>query len=277
MRAGRRNVSPRGWRSFSAVLSGCRVLELCDESGVLAGRILAALGADVVKVEPPGGDPFAQREISEGGPEDSARRLAWYDANAGKRGITLDCERPAGRAVLARLLERADVLLETLGPVTLERWSLAPEALHQRYPRLVHCAITPFGQTGPYARQRGGELVCAAMAGAMKPDHGVAAPAGARLRPDTYELAAPEAVLGVVLALFGREASGRGQLVDVSLHECRRNAHAHGGGRNAREGPGVGRSGAGRAPRVDEHNRDVLREAGFSDVEISRFVEEGVI
>lgn len=252
------------------MLSGCRVLELCDATGVLAGRILADLGADVVKIEPPGGDRVARRGLFEVGVEDPERSLAWRAANARKRSITLDCERIEGRAVLARLLARTDVLLETFAPGTLESWGFEADALPAR---LVRCAITPFGQTGPYASHRAGDLVLAALAGAAGP--GVAVE---RLAPQANRLAAQEAVLGVLFALIAREKSGRGQLVDVSLHECRRSARAHAGDGTAwREEAEGARDVPCAAPRIGEHTREVLREAGFGAAEIARLDAEGVI
>jgi len=201
-------------------MSSIRVLEICDESGVLAGKILGDLGADVVKVEAPGGDLDARRAPYLGGICDPERSLAWLALNTSKRGITLDPEPNAGRAVLHRLLDWADVLLETFAPGTLETWGLGWDAMHRQHPRLVRCAITPFGQTGPHSQLRARDLVVVAMGGnaSMTGD-----PDRAPLRctlPTSYYHAAPEAVLGVLMAVQARESSGRGQLVDVSLQEC---------------------------------------------------------
>lgn len=202
------------------MLSSIRVLELCDEAGFLAGKIFGDLGADVVKVEPPGGDLCGRRAPYLGGIEDPERSLAWLALNTSKRGVTLDLEANAGRAVLHRLLAATDVLLDTCAPGTFEAWGLDANALARQYPRLVRCAITPFGQTGPHARVRASDLVVVAMGGHLSmtgdPDR---APLRCTL-PTSYYHAAPEAVLGALMALQAREATGRGQLVDVSLHEC---------------------------------------------------------
>lgn len=255
------------------MLAGLRVIEICDESGAFAGRILAELGADVVKLEPPGGDHVARRAPFEGGDEDPERSLAWSACNAGKRGITLDCERPEGRSVLGRLLDRADVLLDTLAPATGARWGLDTGALERRHPRLVRCAITPFGQTGPYATHHAGAGVLGALAGfdAEATASGCASAAIAAL-------VAQEAVLGVMIALIGQAASGRGQLVDVSMQECLRSARAHGADARitARPDPDAARA-RNAAPRIGEHGRDVLREAGLDEPEIARLVADGVI
>lgn len=201
------------------MLAGLRILDLCDESGFLAGKILGDLGADVVKVEPPGGDRAGRRPPYLAGVADPERSLAWLALNTSKRGITLDLERAAGRSTFGRLLAWADVLLDTFAPGTLEAWGLGWDALHAAHPRLVRCAITPFGQTGPHAAFSGRDLVVVAMGGnaAMTGD-----PDRAPLRctlPTAYLHAAPEAVLGILMALQARAASGRGQLVDVSMQE----------------------------------------------------------
>jgi len=202
------------------VLSSIRVLEICDEAGVLAGKILGDLGADVVKVEPPGGDRHGRRPPYLGGVCDPERSLAWLALNTSKRGVTLDLEPRAGRALLQRLLDQTDVLLDTLAPGTLEKWGLGWNALQRQYPRLVRCAITSFGQTGPHSALRARDLVVVAMGGNASLTGDPDRPPLRCTLPTSYYHAAPEAVLGVLMALQVRETSGRGQLVDVSLHEC---------------------------------------------------------
>jgi crotonobetainyl-CoA:carnitine CoA-transferase CaiB-like acyl-CoA transferase len=202
------------------VLSSIRVLEICDEAGVLAGKILGDLGADVVKIEAPGGDLRGRRAPYLGGVPDPERSLAWLALNTSKRGVTLDPDLGAGRAVLQRLLDQSDVLLDTFAPGTLEAWGFGWDVLQSQYPRLVRCAITPFGQTGPHSRLRARDLVVVAMGGNASMTGDPDRPPVRCTLPTSYYHAAPEAVLGVLMALQAREASGRGQLVDVSLHEC---------------------------------------------------------
>ena len=202
------------------MLSSIRVLELCDETGVLAGKILADLGADVVKVEAPGGDLDARRPPHLGGIRDPERSLAWLALNTNKRGITLDPEPSAGRALLHRLLDWADVLLDTLAPGTLEARGLGWAMMQREHPRLVRCAITPFGQTGPHSQLRARDLVVVAMGGNASMTGDPDRPPLRCTLPTSYYHAAPEAVLGVLMALQARESTGRGQLVDVSLQEC---------------------------------------------------------
>jgi len=202
------------------MLETVRVLDLTDEPGFLAGKILGDLGADVVKLEPPGGHP-ARRSGPFGsvaaGPE---RSLLWAAYNTSKRAIILDLAKDDGRSDFFRLAEAADVLLETATPGALDSIGLGAEALCRRNPRLVYCAITPFGQTGPRARFRANDLVVVAMGGnaAMTGD-----PDRAPLRctfPTSHYHACAEAALAVVMALWNRDRTGRGEFVDVSMQEC---------------------------------------------------------
>jgi crotonobetainyl-CoA:carnitine CoA-transferase CaiB-like acyl-CoA transferase len=202
------------------VLSGLRVLDVTNESGFLAGKILGDLGADVVKVEPPGGDREGRRPPWLGGVADPERSLAWLALNTSKRGVTLDLRHPRGRDLFARLLDGADVLLDTFAPGELDELGLGWEAMRAAHPRLVRCAITPFGQSGPYAGYRASDLVVVAMGGCAATTGDPDRPPVRCTLPTSYYHAAPEAVFGVLCALHAREETGRGQLVDVSLHEC---------------------------------------------------------
>jgi benzylsuccinate CoA-transferase BbsE subunit len=198
-------------------LHGTRVLDLTAEPGFFAGRLLGDLGADVVKVEPPGGDPARRRAPFWGGVEDPERSLVWLAMNASKRGITLDLDRPRGRELFLDLAAHADVLLETEPPGRMAARGIGWPDLHARNPRLVHCAITPFGQSGPHAGWRGSDLTVAATSGNLwatgDPDR---APVRCAL-PVTHYHGGIEAAAGVVFALLAREQTGEGQQVDVAL------------------------------------------------------------
>ncbi len=192
------------------VLGGLRVLDLADQSGALAGRLLAGLGADVVLVEPPGGSPLRSLPpVFDGAPPGERSLFFWFYA-AGKRSVACDVASPDGAAALDRLAARADVLIET-GPPG------GAAALRARHPRLVVASITPFGQAGPYRDWRSADLVAQAMGGML-------AVSGHRDRPplhslglQAYHQAGVLAATGVMAALVARETTGRGQLVDVSL------------------------------------------------------------
>jgi crotonobetainyl-CoA:carnitine CoA-transferase CaiB-like acyl-CoA transferase len=200
------------------MLAGLRVVDLCDESGWLAGKILGDLGADVVKVEPPGGDLAGRRSPYLGGVVDPERSLPWLALNTSKRGVTLDLDRPEGRALLDRLLARADVLLDTTLPGE-GPWTDIEAGL-RAHPRLVHASITPFGATGPWAGFRAPDLVVVALGGNAALTGDPDRPPVRCTLPTSWYHAAPEAALGVLMALEARETTGRGQRVDVSLHEC---------------------------------------------------------
>ncbi len=202
------------------MLSGIRVLDLTDERGHLAGKILGDLGADVIKIEPPGGDPVRMRGPFVGGEIHPEASVPWLAANTSKRGIVLDLESTDGRADLLDLVRASDVLVESFAPKTLDRLGVGFATLSERNPGLVHCAITPFGSTGPRAAWHAHDLVIVAAGGnaALTGD-----PDRAPLvcsAPTAYLHAAPEAVVGILYALRARRRSGRGDFVDVSMHEC---------------------------------------------------------
>jgi crotonobetainyl-CoA:carnitine CoA-transferase CaiB-like acyl-CoA transferase len=202
---------------MSRPLDGFRILDLSDETGFLCGRMLAELGADVIKVEPPAGDPARHRPPYAGDGADPERAITWLAYNASKRGVTLDLARPEGRALLDRLCATADALIETCDPATLAALRLDYEALHAAHPQLVVCSITPFGRSGPYAGYRAGDLTVTAMGGNMaltgEPDR---APLRCTM-PSSYFHGGAEAASGLLVALLARATLGHGQHVDVSL------------------------------------------------------------
>ncbi len=198
-----------------SMLEGTRVLELAREPGFLAGKLLGDLGADVVKIEPPAGDPARRRAPFWGGAADPERALLWLALNTSKRGITLDVDETRGRDILVALVRRADVLVETPRPRAVP-W----DELHRLNPRLVHCVVSPFGESGPHAGWRGSDLTVVATSGNLfstgDPDR---APVRCTL-PVSYHHGGIEAAVGVVFALLARERTGEGQHVDVSLQEA---------------------------------------------------------
>ncbi len=210
------------------LLAPYRVLDLTGPLGFLAGKVLADLGADVIKVEPPGGDPSRgwppHRPARDGtGPEG----LFWGACNAGKRGITLDLETDEGRRTLARLAARVDFLIESLAPGTLESWGLGPGALRRLNPGLIVVSITPFGQEGPYRDYLAFDLELMALSGAMS----LAGDAeGEPMRvsvPQAPMWVGVEAAMGALTALAHRSLTRRGQQVDVSAQAAVLSALAH--------------------------------------------------
>ena len=207
-------------------LSGTRVLDLADESGVYCTKLLADMGADVIKIEPPGG--CAMRTIgpfcgdAENGPAtpESNRSLFFWHYNTNKRSVTLDLESTGGRARLARLAAGADVLVETFPPGDLDARGLGYQTLTACNPRLIVVSITPFGQSGPYCHYRGSDLVAQATGGMVYVNGAPDEPPLQGWGLQAYHSASIYAAIGTLLALFSRELTGGGQWVDVSLQEC---------------------------------------------------------
>jgi crotonobetainyl-CoA:carnitine CoA-transferase CaiB-like acyl-CoA transferase len=204
---------------MSRPLDGVGVLELAHVmAGPVCGLMLADLGADVVKVERlPGGDnsrAFVPPELD-------GESAAFMMLNRGKRGIALDLRRPEGVEVVRRLAAGADVLIENFRLGTMERMGLGWDGLARANPRLVYCQITGFGRTGPLAEAGGFDLIAQGYSGLM----GITGEAPGR---DPVKVGAPVTditagilgALGVTAALFERERTDHGQLVDTSLLEA---------------------------------------------------------
>ena len=198
-------------------LAPYRVLDLTDESGFSCGKILADLGADVIKIEPPGGDAARFIGPFPGDRPDPGKSLYFISYNTGKRGITLNLEPQRGRDLFKRLAAQADFLIETYPPGTLERLGLGFETLRQQNPRLILVSITPFGQTGPYRDYKGSDLITMAMSGLMSL---IGEPGKMPLRvslPQSPMWAGMYAAAGALTAHYFRETANRGQHVDVSM------------------------------------------------------------
>jgi crotonobetainyl-CoA:carnitine CoA-transferase CaiB-like acyl-CoA transferase len=196
-------------------LTGLRVVDMADEWGPLAGRLLGDLGADVVRVEPPGG--AATRRRPPFAPDGTSLWFAYRNGN--KRGITLDPSAPGGHARLLGLLADADVLLESSTPGTLSALDLDPIDLTHRFGRLVIASITPFGQTGPYAHHAATDDTVVALSGWL-------ATSGVPSKPPLLvpgslasDAAAVITVFAVLSALHQRGRTHRGQYIDVSALE----------------------------------------------------------
>ena len=214
-------------QSRTGPLVGLKVLDLSRIlAGPWAGQLLADFGADVVKVERPGtgddtrawGPPFLRD--TEGA--ETTNNAAYYmSANRGKRSITLDFAAPEGQAVVKRLVECADVLIENYKVGGLAKYGLDHAALSAVNPRLIYCSITGFGQSGPYAHRTGYDLIAQAMGGIMSiTGERDDLPGGG---PQKVGVAAADLMTGmyassaILAALASRERSGRGQHIDLAL------------------------------------------------------------
>ncbi|MBI3954099.1 MAG: CoA transferase [Chloroflexi bacterium] len=197
------------------VLEGIQVLDLATMwAAPLAAAYLADQGAQVVKVEPLQGDE-ARRTLTTP-PLASGESRAWLAAGRGKRGIALDIARPAGREVVRRLVARSDVLLANFRPGVARRLGYDYETLRGINPRLVHVALTAYGDKGPYAGRRGYDRLVQALAGMLRQPRPESPPQAAGVW--AADMSTPWAICyGVALALLHRERTGRGQLVETSL------------------------------------------------------------
>lgn len=201
-------------------LSGRRVLELADERGVYCGKLLADMGADVIKIEKPGGD--ATRNIApfwEDRPHPD-RSLFFLYTNTSKRGVTLDITSVEGKGLFRRLAETADMVLETFPPGFLEDLGLGYRDLHELNSRLVLSSITDFGQTGPYRSFKSSEIVAAALGGSMYVTGEGEDPPVKLAGSQAHMMASTYAAVSSMIALYSSSISGKGQHVDISVEEA---------------------------------------------------------
>lgn len=206
-------------------LTGLRILELTDEKGQFCGKLLGDLGADVLKIEPPGGE--ATRRV---GPflddiPHPERSLSFWYYNTSKRGITLNLETADGRHLFRRLAAAADVILETFPPGFLAGLGLEYDSLREQNPGLIMCALTPFGQTGPWRDYLTSDLLHMAAGGQMAscgydeedvPGDPPIAPGGG----NAWHMGCHFAYMAIMAALVHRTVTGHGQYIDASIHEA---------------------------------------------------------
>jgi formyl-CoA transferase len=198
-------------------LAGLRVLEVgAVVAGPFAGRLLADQGAEVIKVEAPD-RPDQMREWGRGSVD--GRSLWWPIQARNKRLVTIDLRKPQGQQLFGELAQTADVLIENMRPGTLERWNLAPEYLHEINPGLVIARVSGFGQTGPYAPRTAYAAIGEAVGG-LRYVNGFPDRPPPRFGVSLGDsLAALFAAQGILAALYERQSSGLGQVVDASLME----------------------------------------------------------
>ena len=200
-------------------LKGRRVLEIADGSGAYCGKLLADMGADVVKLEPPGGD--ASRDIPPflHDAPGANRSLFFLYMNTSKRGVTLDWTLPAGRALLRRLALGADIVIETLTPGRIDALGIGHASLAAERPGIVVTSITGFGQTGPHRDWASTDLVAAATGGSMTVTGEADDPPVALAGAQSHMMACTTAAASSLIALHHATRTGRGQHVDISVQE----------------------------------------------------------
>lgn len=198
-------------------LDGIRVIEIGQLlAGPFAGCMLAYFGAEVIKIEPPEGDPIRGWRVLENGTSHW-----WRSIGRNKKSITLDLKKSEGQAIARQLIDSADVVIENFRPGVMEGWGLGPDEIKKSNPQLVYARISGYGQTGPYASKPGFASVCEGMSG-FRYVNGFADQAPVRPNLSIGDtISGIHAALGIVLALFERERNGEGdgQVVDVALYE----------------------------------------------------------
>jgi len=199
-------------------LAGLKVVDLARVlGGPYCTQILADHGANVIKVEPPQGD-----EVRDWGPPFHEGDASYFvGLNRNKRSIGLDLSKPEGREVLFRLLDEADVLLENYKTGSMEKWGLGyDDVLAEKYPGLIHCRISGYGADGPLGGFPGYDAIVQSMTGWLSIN------GGAEKEPTRVGIAAVDmgtglySCVGILMALFERQTSGRGQFIDMTLYDC---------------------------------------------------------
>ena len=202
---------------MTAALEGIRVLDLTQiMAGPFCTMLLADLGAEVIKIENPRGGDDSRRMAP---PYYNGEPASFMAMNRNKYGMAVDIRTPAGKQVLWQLIETADVLVENFRPGTMTRLGFGFEEVHARYPKLVYCSISGFGQTGPYRERGGFDLVAQAMSGVLSVTGSAEEPAkvGVPISDLNAGLYASHAILA---SLLSRVRTGEGQYIDTSLFEA---------------------------------------------------------
>jgi crotonobetainyl-CoA:carnitine CoA-transferase CaiB-like acyl-CoA transferase len=204
-----------------AALDGVRVVDLSQGiAGPYCTKLLADLGAEVIKVEPPDGDYTRHLGPFPGDAPDAEKSGLFIHLNGGKKSVVLDIDTDDGRAALARLLATADVFVESEMPGRLADIDLHYNDIRDAYPHLIYCSVTPFGQTGPYSKYQGNSLAVMALSGLMyitgDPDKPPLVTGG---EPADY-FGALHAWVAILAALEHRGETGKGQHIDVSCLEA---------------------------------------------------------
>ncbi|MBN8902780.1 MAG: CoA transferase, partial [Rhodospirillales bacterium] len=207
----------KGLARTAGALAGIKVVDLTRVlGGPYCTMILSDHGADVIKVEPPQGD-----EVRDWGPPFHEGDASYFiGVNRNKRSLGLDISKPEGRAVLLRLLEDADVLIENFKPGSMEKWGIGYDVLSEKFPGLIHCRISGFGADGPLGGLPGYDAILQAMTGLMS-INGDASTGPMRLGTAIVDMGTGlYSAVGILMALHERGTSGRGQYLDMTLYDC---------------------------------------------------------
>ena len=198
-------------------LSDLKVVDLTGPIGVFCGKLLADMGANVIKIEPPGGDPMRQRGPFYDDDPAPEKSLYWWQFNTSKRGVTLNLDHPRGREMFLSLVKGTDIVLESFEPGYLDSLGLGFNHLRQANPRVILASITPFGQEGPYSRLKATDIVGQAMGGITQlvglphfPPYQINNEVG-------YWAASMHTANALMMATIQRDRDGEGQHIDTSM------------------------------------------------------------
>ena len=201
-------------------LSHVRVLDITNELGFMCGKMLADMGADVIKVEQPTKKQSPSRNSLHRKTTDTEKKLYWFSYNAGKRCITLNLKSQPGRDILRKLVGKSDIVIESFPPDTMQKWGLDFEDLQKINSKIIFTSITPFGRNGPYKNYKISDVVALAMSGQLFLTGDADRPPVQTGFPQTYLHGGAEACVATLMALYHREITGEGQLIDVSIQEA---------------------------------------------------------
>ena len=201
-------------------LDDLRVLDLADEKGVYCGKVLAALGAEVIKIEKPGGDAMRNNGPFYQDIPNREQSLYWWHFNTNKKSITLNMETQDGRDIFKRLVKTSDIVIETHDPGYLDRLGVGYETLKSLNPGLIMTSITHFGQKGPYKNFKGSDIVDIAMGGFMFPCGHPDTPPLMAYGEQGYHTASNYGAIAALFALYHRDVTGQGQYIDIPVQVC---------------------------------------------------------
>ncbi len=211
----------------SGALAGLRVLDLSTHRAHFCARLLADMGADVIKVEPPAGDDGRRIGPFYNDLPHHDRSLFFWFYNLNKRSLTLDLAHPRGREFALALARSADVVVESFAPGEIAKLGLGWDELHRTNPALILLSIAPFGQTGPYRNFVADDTVITAMAGMLYVNGSPGRPPVRPLGLQAYHSASYYGAIAAMTAVLGRDAAGEGQWIDLSMQEATASAVEH--------------------------------------------------
>ncbi len=207
-------------KNNQGLLNHLHILDLANESGGFCAKLLADMGAHVIKVEKPGGDPC--RKVGAFAPDscDSNTGLWFHYHNTNKRCITLNLETREGRSILLRLLKENDIVIETFAPGYLEKYRLGFEHLKRANEKIILASITGFGQQGPRRAYRSCDLIASAFGGSIFVSGESTTPPIQAFGRQSFYAASLFAGVAIILAVRRRSCTGRGEHLDISLQEA---------------------------------------------------------